>query len=93
MIACQSYCSNIPLIFCLFKVYGDKDNDGFYRGEIRGRCGLIPCNMVSEIRAEDDETLDQLMKQGYLPLNTPVDRIGISFCICQHEYYGNMLSK
>uniref|UniRef100_A0A673JB45 RIMS-binding protein 2 n=1 Tax=Sinocyclocheilus rhinocerous TaxID=307959 RepID=A0A673JB45_9TELE len=60
----------------IIKVYGDKDNDGFYRGEIRGRCGLIPCNMVSEIRAEDDETMEQLMKQGFLPLNTPVDRIG-----------------
>ncbi|XP_057216228.1 RIMS-binding protein 2 isoform X3 [Triplophysa rosa] len=59
----------------IIKIYGDKDNDGFYRGEIRGRSGLIPCNMVSEIRAEDDETLDQLMKQGFLPLNTPVDRI------------------
>uniref|UniRef100_A0A9J8CQP8 RIMS-binding protein 2 n=2 Tax=Cyprinus carpio TaxID=7962 RepID=A0A9J8CQP8_CYPCA len=61
----------------IIKVYGDKDNDGFYRGEIRGRSGLIPCNMVSEIRAEDDETMEQLMKQGFLPLNTPVDRIGM----------------
>ncbi|XP_053335041.1 RIMS-binding protein 2 isoform X1 [Clarias gariepinus] len=59
----------------IIKVYGDKDNDGFYRGEIRGRSGLIPCNMVSEIQAEDEETMDQLMKQGFLPLNTPVDRI------------------
>lgn len=62
-------------------MYGDKDNDGFYRGEIRGKCGLIPCNMVSEIRAEDDETMEQLMKQGFLPLNTPVDRVGK--CISQ----------
>uniref|UniRef100_A0A672KIV2 RIMS-binding protein 2 n=1 Tax=Sinocyclocheilus grahami TaxID=75366 RepID=A0A672KIV2_SINGR len=59
----------------IIKVYGDKDNDGFYHGEIRGRSGLIPCNMVSEIRAEDDATMEQLMKQGFLPLNTPVDRI------------------
>uniref|UniRef100_A0AAR2KRA3 RIMS-binding protein 2 n=1 Tax=Pygocentrus nattereri TaxID=42514 RepID=A0AAR2KRA3_PYGNA len=59
----------------IIKVFGDKDTDGFYRGEIRGRSGLIPCNMVSEIRAEDEETMEQLMKQGYLPLNTPVDRI------------------
>lgn len=57
-------------------MYGDKDTDGFYRGELRGRMGLIPCNMVSEIRAEDEETLDQLIKQGFLPLSTPVDRIG-----------------
>lgn len=58
------------------QVYGDKDTDGFYRGEVRGRMGLIPCNMVSEIRAEDEETMDQLIKQGFLPLSTPVDRIG-----------------
>ncbi len=64
---------------CVFKVFGDKDNDGFYHGEIQGRSGLIPCNMVSEIRAEDDETMEQLMKQGFLPLNTPVDRIGRCF--------------
>ena len=60
----------------LDQVYGDKDTDGFYRGEVCGRMGLIPCNMVSEIRAEDDETLEQLIKQGFLPLNTPIDRIG-----------------
>uniref|UniRef100_A0A3Q4BYZ9 SH3 domain-containing protein n=1 Tax=Mola mola TaxID=94237 RepID=A0A3Q4BYZ9_MOLML len=60
----------------IIKVYGDKDTDGFYRGEVRGRTGLIPCNMVSEIRAEDEETLEQLIKQGFLPLSTPVDRIG-----------------
>ncbi|KAI5622542.1 RIMS-binding protein 2 isoform X5, partial [Silurus asotus] len=59
----------------IIKVFGDKDTDGFYRGEIRGRSGLIPCNMVSEIQADDEETMDQLMKQGFLPLNTPVDRI------------------
>uniref|UniRef100_UPI0037E7ADB1 RIMS-binding protein 2 isoform X2 n=1 Tax=Semicossyphus pulcher TaxID=241346 RepID=UPI0037E7ADB1 len=59
----------------IIRIYGDKDTDGFYRGEVRGRMGLIPCNMVSEIRAEDEETLDQLIKQGFLPLSTPVDRI------------------
>ncbi|XP_034048924.1 RIMS-binding protein 2 isoform X2 [Thalassophryne amazonica] len=59
----------------IIRVYGDKDTDGFYRGQVRGRMGLIPCNMVSEIRAEDDETMDQLIKQGFLPLSTPVDKI------------------
>lgn len=58
------------------QVYGDKDLDGFYRGEVKGRMGLIPCNMVSEIRADDDETMDHLIKQGFLPLSTPVDKIG-----------------
>uniref|UniRef100_A0A3B3DYV2 RIMS-binding protein 2 n=1 Tax=Oryzias melastigma TaxID=30732 RepID=A0A3B3DYV2_ORYME len=59
----------------IIRVYGDKDTDGFYRGEVRGRMGLIPCNMVSEIRADDDETMEELIKQGFLPLSTPVDRI------------------
>ncbi|KAJ8346566.1 hypothetical protein SKAU_G00279670 [Synaphobranchus kaupii] len=59
----------------IIQVYGDKDTDGFYRSEIGNRVGLIPCNMVSEIQAEDEETMDQLMKQGFLSLNTPVDKI------------------
>lgn len=58
------------------QVFGQKDTDGFYRAEICGRRGLIPCNMVSEIQAEDDEMMDQLLKQGFLPLNTPVEKIG-----------------
>lgn len=30
-------------------MYGDKDQDGFYWGELRGRRGYVPHNMVSEI--------------------------------------------
>lgn len=65
------------------QVFGNKDTDGFYRAEIRDRVGLIPCNMVSEIQTEDDEMMDQLLKQGFLPLNTPVEKLGRtshSFC-------------
>lgn len=58
------------------QVYGDKDADGFYRGETCARLGLIPCNMVSEIQADDDEMMDQLLRQGFLPLNTPVEKAG-----------------
>lgn len=71
-----SFCYPTSSDLCPLQVYGDKDTDGFYRGEVRSRMGLIPCNMVSEIRAEDEETMDQLIKQGFLPLSTPVDRIG-----------------
>ncbi|NXW78870.1 RIMB2 protein, partial [Hirundo rustica] len=60
----------------IIKVYGDKDADGFYRGETCARIGLIPCNMVSEIQADDEEMMDQLLKQGFLPLNTPIEKIG-----------------
>ncbi|XP_043413226.1 RIMS-binding protein 2 isoform X3 [Prionailurus bengalensis] len=59
----------------IIKVYGDKDADGFYRGETCARLGLIPCNMVSEIQADDEDMMDQLLRQGFLPLNTPVEKI------------------
>ncbi|XP_076010320.1 RIMS-binding protein 2 isoform X2 [Genypterus blacodes] len=59
----------------IIKVFGNKDTDGFYRAEIRDRMGLIPCNMVSEIQTEDDDMMDQLLDQGFLPLNTPVEKL------------------
>nr|XP_033812236.1 RIMS-binding protein 2 isoform X5 [Geotrypetes seraphini] len=59
----------------IIKVYGDKDTDGFYRGATCARRGLIPCNMVSEIQTDDEDMMDQLLKQGFLPLNTPVEKI------------------
>ncbi|XP_035495420.1 RIMS-binding protein 2 isoform X4 [Scophthalmus maximus] len=59
----------------IIKVFGNKDTDGFYRAQIRERVGLIPCNMVSEIQTEDDDMMDQLLKQGFLPLNTPVEKL------------------
>uniref|UniRef100_A0A8C3Y5H9 TSPO associated protein 1 n=1 Tax=Catharus ustulatus TaxID=91951 RepID=A0A8C3Y5H9_CATUS len=37
------------------QVCGDKDADGFYRGECAGREGYIPCNMVSEVPVESSE--------------------------------------
>ncbi|XP_068681070.1 peripheral-type benzodiazepine receptor-associated protein 1-like isoform X3 [Montipora foliosa] len=37
----------------LIKVYGDKDEDGFYWGELNGRAGYIPFNMVSEVPLEE----------------------------------------
>lgn len=45
------------------QVYGDKDADGFYRGECAGRVGYIPCNMVSEIQVDDPELEEQLLKE------------------------------
>ncbi|XP_026100529.1 RIMS-binding protein 2 isoform X16 [Carassius auratus] len=59
----------------IIKVFGEKDTDGFYRAEICGRRGLVPCNMVSEIQTDDDEMVDQLLRQGFLPLNTPIEKI------------------
>uniref|UniRef100_A0A3B4AHH0 RIMS-binding protein 2 n=1 Tax=Periophthalmus magnuspinnatus TaxID=409849 RepID=A0A3B4AHH0_9GOBI len=50
----------------IIQVFGDKDADGFYHGECAGRVGLVPCNMVSEIQVEDEETRQHLLKQGTL---------------------------
>ena len=37
-------------------MYGDKDEDGFFWGELNGQAGYIPFNMVSEVGLEDDES-------------------------------------
>ncbi|XP_043094892.1 RIMS-binding protein 2-like [Puntigrus tetrazona] len=59
----------------LSKVYGDKDADGFYRGEAAGRRGYVPCNMVSEIQVDDEETRDQLLMQGFLSTEASMEKI------------------
>ncbi|KAM4886571.1 peripheral-type benzodiazepine receptor-associated protein 1 [Sylvia borin] len=63
----------------ILKVCGDKDADGFYRGECAGREGYIPCNMVSEVPVESSELKQQLLKQGFLPADTGSPGIG-TFC-------------
>ncbi|GAB0197960.1 peripheral-type benzodiazepine receptor-associated protein 1 [Grus japonensis] len=60
----------------ILKVFGDKDADGFYRGECAGREGYIPCNMVSEVQVENNEIKKQLLKQGFLPADTSMESIG-----------------
>ncbi|KAM3601793.1 uncharacterized protein V6R79_019027 [Siganus canaliculatus] len=60
----------------IIKVYGDKDPDGFYRGESAGRLGFVPCNMVSEIQVEDEETRQQLLQQGFLSTAASMEKIG-----------------
>uniref|UniRef100_A0A8B9TNP8 RIMS-binding protein 2 n=1 Tax=Anas platyrhynchos TaxID=8839 RepID=A0A8B9TNP8_ANAPL len=66
----------------ILKVCGDKDADGFYRGECAGREGYIPCNMVSEIQVENNEIKRQLLKQGFLPADTPMESIGTVSPLC-----------
>ncbi|XP_048042776.1 peripheral-type benzodiazepine receptor-associated protein 1 isoform X2 [Megalobrama amblycephala] len=59
----------------IIKVYGDKDADGFYRGEAGGRHGFVPCNMVSEIQVDDEETREQLLMQGFLSTEASMEKI------------------
>ncbi|XP_014815227.1 PREDICTED: peripheral-type benzodiazepine receptor-associated protein 1 isoform X10 [Calidris pugnax] len=60
----------------ILKVCGDKDADGFYRGECAGREGYIPCNMVSEVQVENNEIKKQLLKQEFLPADTRMESVG-----------------
>ncbi|XP_061607124.1 peripheral-type benzodiazepine receptor-associated protein 1 isoform X18 [Phyllopteryx taeniolatus] len=60
----------------IITVCGDKDSDGFYRGESGGRLGYVPCNMVSEIQVEDEETRQQLLEQGFLSTPASIEKIG-----------------
>ncbi|KAI4813839.1 hypothetical protein KUCAC02_003061, partial [Chaenocephalus aceratus] len=60
----------------IIKVFGDKDADGFYRGECAGHLGYVPCNMVSEIQVEDEETRQQLLQQGFLSTAASMEKIG-----------------
>lgn len=57
----------------LIKVRGDKDADGFYWGEVAGRCGFVPCNMVSEVQVDDERVAQELLKEngGDLKLMLP----------------------
>ncbi|RUS89742.1 hypothetical protein EGW08_002445, partial [Elysia chlorotica] len=48
----------------IIRVLGDKDSDGFYKGELAGRVGLVPCNMVSEVRIDDPELVEQLLQEA-----------------------------
>ncbi|EPQ02785.1 Peripheral-type benzodiazepine receptor-associated protein 1 [Myotis brandtii] len=49
----------------ILKVFGDKDADGFYRGEGGGRRGYIPCNMVAEVAVDTPAGRQRLFQQGY----------------------------
>ncbi|XP_074868602.1 RIMS-binding protein 2-like [Carettochelys insculpta] len=50
----------------ILMVVGDKDADGFYRGECAGRVGYIPYNMVSEVQVESNEMKQHLLKQDFI---------------------------
>lgn len=49
-LVCSCILLSVEEILLLFQVYGDKDADGFYWGECRGRRGFVPHNMVVEVQ-------------------------------------------
>lgn len=64
---------------CL-QVFGDKDADGFYRGEGGGRTGYIPCNMVAEVAVDSPTERQQLLQRGYLSPDILTEGLGMSCC-------------
>ncbi|XP_064620147.1 peripheral-type benzodiazepine receptor-associated protein 1-like isoform X2 [Lineus longissimus] len=48
----------------LIKVYGDRDPDGFYRGEANNRIGFVPSNMISEVQLDNPELTKQLLSDS-----------------------------
>lgn len=64
---------------CL-QVFGDKDADGFYRGEGGGRMGYIPCNMVVEVAVASPAERQQLLQRGYLSPDVLTEGSGMTCC-------------
>lgn len=60
--------------FC-FQIFGEKDQDGFFLGEINHRRGLVPCNMISEVHVNDPEIAAQLLEETRQP---PSQSVGSS---------------
>lgn len=63
-----------------FQVFGDKDSDGFYRGESGGRTGYIPCNMVAEVAVDSPAGRQQLLQRGFLPPDVLPEGSGMTYC-------------
>lgn len=63
------------------QVFGDKDPDGFYRGESGGLSGYVASNLVAEVPVDDHYLKHLLMRQGFIP----VDQTGIRFCPTEHS--------
>lgn len=79
-ILCALFHVDAHILLSSPQIYGDKDADGFYRGESGGRLGYVPCNMVSEIQVEDEETRQQLLQQGFLSTAASMEKIGVWHC-------------
>lgn len=75
------------------QVYGDKDPDGFFWGECRGRLGFVPHNMVEEIK--DPRQIQQLNAgQASGPVGPgPVNRRGPGPSDRYGDIYSNMPVK
>uniref|UniRef100_A0A8C3FYA4 RIMS-binding protein 2 n=1 Tax=Chrysemys picta bellii TaxID=8478 RepID=A0A8C3FYA4_CHRPI len=70
----------------ILKVVGDKDADGFYRGEYAGRVGYIPYNMVSEVQVESNEMKQHLLKQGSITDEKSAEQLTSKTMVAVFDY-------
>ncbi|CAG0913362.1 unnamed protein product [Notodromas monacha] len=67
----------------LIRVFGEKDPDGFFYGEVNNQRGLIPGNMVKEVHVDDAQTArDMMMMHNRRPPQQqqhPGDRLGDTY--------------
>lgn len=54
----------LMFLLWILKVYGEKDADGFYWGECRGRVGYVPHNMVEELKDQNQSGQVQPGRRG-----------------------------
>lgn len=74
-----------------FQVFGDKDADGFYRGESGGRTGYIPCNMVAEVAVDSPAGRQQLLQRGFLPPNVLTEASGMTLQLFLTRYHSALV--
>lgn len=63
-------------------MFGDKDADGFYRGESGGRIGYIPCNMVAEVAVDSPMGRQQLLRRAFVPQEVLAKGSGMTSFVC-----------
>lgn len=66
----------------LIKVFDDRDEDGFYFGELNGKTGMIPGNMIAEVNTEDNSIkTDDDDEKAKTTLNKTEDSFDLTFMV------------
>lgn len=75
-------------------MYGEKDADGFYWGECRGRRGYVPHNMVEELKDPPGQpsrrALTQSERWGDIYASMPVKKMIALYDYDPHELSPNV---
>lgn len=54
-------------VVCSVQIFGEEDETGFFQGELNGRQGFVPSNMVEEVGCKSEEKKQEIMRQIRLP--------------------------